>query len=578
MAITLPNSRAGALIYSELPEAHRVYDNRRAPDGAGTGRFGDLEAYLYALGHLLDRVDSTVEQFLADGFAEPLPNGRTMQPWLVEYYAETFGVRLRSATHEGRLRELADAAWIARRRGTFAGVRQGVRAVLAQASVAVHGVDRVLRTPMIAEPPLTHFEKSGLWHPADATILREALPAGDQVIGLRARRPIAHAGLSPGTPDVRLVMRAVPASVTQMDAETRPAAGGVAEPIRFAVRSRRGRACFPKSFEDRRLVTPDIRADRPNRRRHTPQANPSTLTAFVRPPAGLFTGAETLLVAAAVTEDFAPIEPGATPAEIATARAARPIVADPAVLHRPAAPIVVERSADGGFRADAASLTIRDLRLDGTLEIAVDGDETVILENCAVRDVVIRVAAEDAQVIVRGSVFETITREGEGAGRLILDSVTVMDAVDVTRLFASETIFAGPLTVREPEGGGMDGCVRFSRVPAGALSGPQRAFHAYASSEGPVRFVLHPCLPVGDGTFEARAARFGEEGYAVLSDESEPAIAQGAEDGGEVGAYHAAGHLAALAATHEKAVDLMAPEQRFFARYDERLLIGGGEP
>ena len=392
--------------------------------------------------------------------------------------------------------------------------------------------------------------------------------------GLHAH-PSAAGPTGPATPPMT-VMRAVPARIADVDAETRPAAAGAEPPtITFAVRSRRGRACFSGSYEDRRLVTPDIRADRANRRRFTAQANPLTLTVFVRPPDGLFDGAEAVDTDAQVVEDVQAIPEGLSPAETEAARAARPIVADPAVLHRPAAPILIDTSADGGLPDGAHLLRIEGLKLDGTLEIAVADGERVELDGCAVRALVIREAAAGSEIVVRGSIFESIVREAEGGGRLVLEYVTVTGSFEGRRLFATDTIFAGAFDVPAPPEGDMDGCVRFSRVPAGALSDPARAFHAYATTEGPVRFVPQPCRPANGG-FEARPARFGEPGYGVLSDGTEPALATGAEDGGEVGVYHDAAHVAALAAARTKAGDLMAPEQRIFARYDTRLSIGGG--
>ena len=83
-------SRAGQLLYRELPEEYRYQDP--APEG----ELGDLEAYLHGFGHLLDLVRGTTEQAYADAFAEPADNGREIQTWLIPYLAELVGAELRA--------------------------------------------------------------------------------------------------------------------------------------------------------------------------------------------------------------------------------------------------------------------------------------------------------------------------------------------------------------------------------------------------------------------------------------------------------------------------------------------------
>ncbi len=60
-------------------------------------------------------------------------------------------------------------------------------------------------------------------------------------------------------------------------------------------------------------------------------------------------------------------------------------------------------------------------------------------------------------------------------------------------------------------------------------------------------------MPDGAGGRTTRVSAFGEPGYGVLSDATPPAIANGAEDGGEPGVYHAAFHLARLTAAVRRA-------------------------
>ncbi|MCY0096590.1 hypothetical protein [Hoeflea ulvae] len=592
MANDVFDSRVGALLYSEVPEVYRLYDDRIAPGDAGeAGRKGDLEAYLYGLGHLLDRFDSTLVQFYADGFAVPVEefDGRSMQPWLLSYYSNLFGVELRSPTHEGRLNELRLSNWLVRRRGTTIGIAEGARAVLNQASVAVHGMDRILRAPHLKSGLTTHFEVSRIWHPKDAVIIAKPLPGGaEEVKGLSARRPRNHGGLPNGTPHFGKFMRARASGLEASDAERWPAAlsTGTTETPGFVVRDRRGYPCFPEGYDDRSMRTPDIRQERRNRRKHVGQTNPRTLTLFVRPPTGIFTGAETVVTSSNPIEKIQKIPPGTPPGPATVAvRAQRPLVADKEILHRRNLIKISKKTANddnGGFRQNANELLIRDLKLDGEILITQtdgSGDKTIIFENCAIRKVTInRYSARTAHVFAHNCIFDEFYRDThQGTGNVIFEYVTIMGRARIGRVFASDSLFAN-LQVLQSPGSDWFGCIRYSRLQAGALSSEDRRFHAYKSTEGGIDFLRVPCLADLDSEEEVppritRIAAFGEPGYGVLDDQAPTEIAEGAEDGGEIGVYHRAAHLAALGAAGDKARDLMPPQQGIYIRYDNRLMV-----
>lgn len=58
-------TRAGRILWSELPEEYRYRDN------ATEAEAGDLEAFLHGFGHMLDLIRETTAQAYSDAFAEP---------------------------------------------------------------------------------------------------------------------------------------------------------------------------------------------------------------------------------------------------------------------------------------------------------------------------------------------------------------------------------------------------------------------------------------------------------------------------------------------------------------------------
>jgi hypothetical protein len=216
-----------------------------------------------------------------------------IQPWLVPYVAELFGAELLAPDDEGRRRELGAAVWLAKRRGTKAALEAAAEAILREPVVVVDGGSRALYAPSLRTPLATHHELAGLWHPADAVILRQPIPPAapaTHIQGFADSRPGRHAGLPAGAPDTRRIMRAVRATVGRPGADVRPAraADGTDRLVPFVVRDRRGWACFPDTHEDRTLRAPDMRAPRVHRPRFTALKRPDAVTLFVRPPAGIF--------------------------------------------------------------------------------------------------------------------------------------------------------------------------------------------------------------------------------------------------------------------------------------------------
>jgi hypothetical protein len=101
--------------------------------------------------------------------------------------------------------------------------------------------------------------------------------------------------------------------------------------------------------------------------------------------------------------------------------------------------------------------------------------------------------------------------------------------------------------------------VRFSRVDAEDLASlnAQRA-PSYRLNADPLRFMVAP-------------SHFGALGSGVLEPSLAASVTQGAEDGGELGAYHHRHHLTRLRAFSDKVQEFLPVGQVAVVRYDATL-------
>lgn len=125
------------------------------------------------------------------------------------------------------------------------------------------------------------------------------------------------------------------------------------------------------------------------------------------------------------------------------------------------------------------------------------------------------------------------------SGQAKLERVTVYGDVDVERLWASETLIQGTVVVTDTQ----RGCFRFSSAnPAGSVF--PRRFEARLLEGG-----------VENHFFVSR--RFGDPGYAQLSESAPVEIARGAENGSELGAFSSLLNPIKLADLEAKVLELM---------------------
>ena len=141
----------------------------------------------------------------------------------------------------------------------------------------------------------------------------------------------------------------------------------------------------------------------------------------------------------------------------------------------------------------------------------------------------------------------------------------MLGELEAGRLQASDAILLGPLTLgvvpkTEPH------CVRYSRVPPGE-TGFAAAFN---TTDEPLFVELD--FPAGEGTVR-RPANFGEPGAGVLHPSAPATVRLGAEDGGEMGAYHGRRYSLAAEAVRLKLEDFLPLGLEAVLIPDPRLLV-----
>ena len=161
-----------------------------------------------------------------------------------------------------------------------------------------------------------------------------------------------------------------------------------------------------------------------------------------------------------------------------------------------------------------------------TLIVAPDHVE-VIIERCILGQVRVD---QDARVSVTDSILDatsltadayTGTGAGEPGGQLTIEGSTVRGRVSTSALeLASNCIFLSVVKALRRQ----EGCVRYSHVPAG--------------SQVPRQFACQPDKGSDAALAILTSTAYGDPAYMQLSAFSSDAVRRGADDEGEMGAYH----------------------------------------
>jgi hypothetical protein len=537
-------SRAGHLLYAELPEEYRYRDP--APTD---GEFGDLEAYLHGFGHLLDLIRGTTEQAYADAFSEEADNGRNIQTWLIPYLADLLGAELNAPDPDARREELNNAVTWYKSKGSLKAIDHISDVVARNESVVIEGWRHTLTTPRMTLPPFT-------------------APAASIGSGDPAEAP----GIPQGTPDFRYQNRAIrdPEGSNPLYALRRPRRDAFGrkmapEATFWTPGDRRGAPCFPGAYDDTSMRTPDVRAPG----YADPGPNPKRTLIHVRPPEGYFAhglnGTITpphvshLVIdeAESGTQTFGP----------------REVFRALGLLEEPTVNDLIE---DGEIQFPdrlivTGNLTIpagTDVHFRGLLftgSIRLDDPATrVTFDRCAIERLVIEHSTAEPSVRATDCLFNSI-RGGVGFAELVY--CTVLGEAELERVRASDCIFNGPLV--DLSCSGNETCIRYSRVPDLLALASCGADKSPSNTDADPNFIRLWFEDGGDCVL--RPALFGEPGAGVLDLTSSEAVLAGAEDEGEMGACHHMYHAAQIRALRLKLTDYLPLGQEIAIRYDPHL-------
>ncbi|MEE8295389.1 MAG: hypothetical protein V3R64_06725 [Sphingomonadales bacterium] len=520
--MTAERSRTGRLLNAELPEEYRFRDV------SVKGEVGDLEAYLHGFGDLLDLVRATLKQLYTDSFAEPIDENKSMQSWVTPYMADVVGAQLESPNEEIRKVELANAVTWRKGKGTLS-VVDAIADVLSGAEgVAIEGWRKTLTTPRNWLPPFSHKLNPELNSDYPPVIAE-------------------HHFLPSGTPDLRLLTRAVETTgpgdiLHRFKKAFRDAAGSRQSfELIWKMTSEKGAPCFPGSYEDPIRVTPDLREPGLS----ATGVNPTRLLVYVAPPFGFFEPGLLELPAPGLLKEkkYAPKDfPGGENLDKII------LTGDPVI-------------------PPGKKVTLENLLLKGT--ITVKPDAQLKLENCAVKKVVLETNANDPEIkdpklTANNCLFEEIC----GFEALIyLDYSTVMKKIEVGSIWASDSILGGKATAFDCAKD--KACIRFSRVPPDIEGTNCPGIMLSPNTTARPNFAGFQFCSSADK--KIKAAEFGEPGSGVLSPATNKTIKSGAEDGGEMGAYHHQHHMATLSALIRKLEDHLPCGITPVIIYDPRL-------
>jgi hypothetical protein len=215
---------------------------------------------------------------------------------------------------------------------------------------------------------------------------------------------------------------------------------------------------------------------------------------------------------------------------------------------------------------------LRDLVFAGAVSLTVDlargAPEPLQLERVAVNALTVQpsvtpaTAARSMLLSARSCLFGSLHVAGSLAR---LEYCTVLGGTTLDIIQASDCIFAGAFAASGPGGAPMIGdCLRYSRVAQSILEqhGPEVAAMPSCTAEAPVFFER-----------DFARALAGQPGCGVLHPSAPIAVSAGAEDGGEMGAYHEQRHCLSRVAVVEKLAEHLPVGMEPVLVPDAKLLV-----
>lgn len=479
-------------LYRIVPALYRTRDT------------GDLKKFLEGCGLLLDQVHATLVQRLADAFPDnPADGTPACQDWLLPYFAELLDVRLISPLVRGRRDEVANAVRWRQGKGTLRIIEEIAEAVGRLEVVLQEGWKRVAVTPRLNIPliPATSFGY------------------GKECPGTPPSMASRHPALPAVTVDFRCPSGAV-ASTSANPAHRQSTVDGDTHVWRQA--SHHGSPCHPGSYDDVSRRTVDFREGDWRVGHH----HPARILLHTVPPAGFFPGNIPVVdwsdPPSAAFERW--IATTADPGGHLTIFSNRTFGTEDFVPVRVRKPIKLGQEPDGVGDPDFHTWRFEGLVLEDRLEL---DSGRVELVRCAAHRVQVHSIDLVEPVIAARSCLIRNVQAARGVS--LLEYCTVLQTTLTEILRASDCIFLGRIRKDHPtDTPPIAGCVRYSAVTGAQAMGGMR-FHE-VTRERPVLF----------------STQFGRRSCGVLHPATPEVIRHGAEDGGEMGAFHD-DHLSLLA-------------------------------
>jgi hypothetical protein len=491
------------LLYRILPAIYRERDQSR-----------DLRKYLNGCGLLLDQLHRTLLQRYADIFPEAdAAFALDSQTWLLPYIAALLDVRMASPLEAGQRSEIAHAIAWRKAKGTLRVVDEVAEAVGGLEVVVHEGWKRVATTARVGLP-LLELRRYGYNGPTPDP--RHA--------PLRARHP----GLPAGTVDLRCQGSAVAAGPNNPAAQISHVDGKTfrwrQSSLHGAQNCNKGHSVLPYPglqadwipgyFDDPSARTVDFR--NPNWRQG--HFHPRRVLLFSPTHAGFFADTEHRFQwseGLLQDPDFLAVASVEIEGNLTRVRN-RSLDAGPFVPVVIRMRVKLEQVPSGTGPVEPPRWRFEGFVFSHTVEVDSGRLE---FERCAV--LAAEVHSADLKVPVLSAHNCLFKRVQTAKGLALLEYCTVLTSTIAERLQASDCIFNDSMR-KDLDAGSLPGkgCVRYSAIPpqqpGGALT-----FHR----EQQMRAIFY-------------SSTFGQAGCGVLHPATPPEIANGAEDGGEMGAYH----------------------------------------
>lgn len=487
------------ILYRILPSLYRERDEK-----------GDLRKFLSGCGLLLDQLYLTLQQRYADIFPDS-DNSFELdsQPWLLPYIAALLDVRLTSPLESGQRAEIANAISWRKAKGTLRVVDEVAEAVGGLEVVVHEGWKRVATTARVGMPLL---DTGYYGYTGDVPSPQHA--------PLRARHP----GLPAGTVDLRCPGAAVEAAADNPAARISRVDGKTyrwrQSSLHGAPNCKEGHSILPLDslqadwipgyFDDPSVRTVDFR--NPDWRQG--HYHPRRVLLYTPTHAGFFADTEHRFQWSDVLlqdEDFLDKVSVVVDGGCTTLR-------NRSLDHGPFVPVVINKRVTLE-QTDPAVIPV--WRFEGIVfkNTVETNSARLEFERCAVLAVEMQSTNPEGPVLTAEDCLFKRIQAADGLVKL--QYCTVITTTIAESLQASDCIFNG--AIRKALDAASDpgeGCLRYSSILPGQPEGELTLYRHHK-----LRSVFY-------------SETFGQPGCGVLHPATPSEIANGAEDGGEMGAYH----------------------------------------